>query len=368
MKQVLEWSLMGISMERILIALGLFIGFRILIRVGFPRYQRLLERIFARFQLKTFDQVNQAFRNPLKWILNIVNLYVSLRILLGAYYPAWEGIVPGGFDKGFRILGILIVTYALYQASKLLEDRIESATASHIQLEAKRAVNRMIGKVLQVILLMIGVSILLNEFGYELNTLVAGLGIGSLAVALAAQDTISNFVAGIFIIFDGHFDLGDIVRIGSEEGVVEEIKLRTTRIRTFEKEMIIVPNSVIANSAVYNFSRRDKRRVKYQLGVVYGTKAGTLKKIRADMEALIQAHPQVDEESVLVRFTEFGESSLNFLIAFFANSSEYGILMEVRESVNLEILGYLEKEGVEIAFPSQSVYFENPLIISDGKR
>lgn len=368
MKQVLEWSLMGISMERILIALGLFIGFRILIRVGFPRYQRLLERIFARFQLKTFDQVNQAFRNPLKWILNIVNLYVSLRILLGAYYPAWEGTVPDGFDKGFRILGILIVSYALYQASKLLEDRIESATASHIQLEAKGAVNRMIGKVLQVIILVISASILLNEFGYELNTLVAGLGIGSLAVALAAQDTIANFVAGIFIIFDGHFDLGDIVRIGSEEGVVEEIKLRTTRIRTFEKEMIIVPNSTIANSPVYNYSRRDKRRVKYQLGVVYGTKAITLKKIRAGMEALIQANPQVDEDTVMVRFTEFGDSSLNFLITFFADSSEYGTLMKVRETVNLEILSYLEKESVDIAFPSQSVYFENPLIISEEKR
>ncbi|BES65822.1 mechanosensitive ion channel family protein [Gottschalkiaceae bacterium SANA] len=368
MKQVLEWSLMGISMERILIALGVFIGFRILIRVGFPRYQRLLERIFSRFQLKTFDQVNQAFRNPVKWILNIVNLYVSFRIILGAHYPNWEGKVPAGLDKGVRIAGIMIVTYALVQASKLLEQRIESAAASHIQLEAKGAVNRMIGKILQVVILVISVSILLNEFGYNLNSLVAGLGIGSLAIALAAQDTISNFVAGIFIILDGHFDLGDIVRIGSEEGVVEEIKFRTTRIRTFEKEMIIMPNSNIANSPVYNYSRRQQRRVKYQLGVVYGTKAETLKKIQGGMKDLIQAHPQVDENSVMVRFTEFGDSSLNFLITYFADSSEYGTLMEVRETVNLEILNYLEKEGVGIAFPSQSVYFENPLIISDEKR
>lgn len=368
MKQVLEWSLMGISMERFLIALGVFIGFRILIRVGLPRYQHLLERIFARFRLETFDQVNQAFRNPLKWMLNIVNLYVTFRIVLGAYYPEWVGTVPDGSDKIFRIAGILIVTYALYQASKLLEQRIESATASHIQMEAKGAVNRMIGKVLQVVILVISASILLNEFGYNLNTLVAGLGIGSLAIALAAQDTIANFVAGIFIILDGHFDLGDIVRIGSEEGVVEEIKFRTTRIRTFEKEMIIMPNSNIANSPVYNYSRRKQRRVKYQLGVVYGTKAETLKKIQAGMKEMIQAHPQVDENSVMVRFAEFGDSSLNFIITYFADSSEYGTLMEVREAVNLEILSYLEKEGVEMAFPSQSVYFENPLIISDEKR
>ncbi len=368
MKQVLEWSVLGISMERMLIALFIFIGFRIIIRFGFPRYQRLLEKIFAKFQLKTFDQVNQAFRNPLKWILNLVNLYVAIRIVVGAHYPAWEGVVPDGLDKTFRVIGIIIVTYALYQASKLLEHQIESATANHIQMEAKGAVNRMIGKVLQVVILVISASIILNEFGYELNTLVAGLGIGSLAVALAAQDTIANFVAGTFIIFDGHFDLGDIVRIGSEEGVVEEIKLRTTRIRTFEKEMIIVPNSTIANSPVYNFSRRNQRRVKYQLGVVYGTKASTLKKIRAGMEALIQAHPQVDENSVMVRFTEFGDSSLNFQITFFADSAEYGMLMEIREAVNLELLSYLEKEGVGIAFPSQSIYFENPLIISDEKR
>jgi MscS family membrane protein len=368
MEQFLNFQLLGISMERLVLALVVFIGFRILIRVGFPRYQRLLERIFARFQLKTFDQVNQAFRNPLKWMLNILNLYVSFRIVLGAYYSAWEGTVPNGFDKGFRIVGILIVTYALIQASKLLEHRIESATANHIQLEAKGAVNRMIGKAFQVVIMVISVSIILNEFGYDLNTLVAGLGIGSLAIALAAQDTISNFIAGVFIIFDGQFDLGDIVRVGSEEGVVEEIKLRTTRIRTFEKEMIIVPNSTIANSPVYNFSRRNQRRVKYQLGVVYGTKANVLKNIRAGMESLIQANPQVDEDSVMVRFTEFGDSSLNFMITYFADSSEYGTLMQVRETVNLEILSYLEKEGVEIAFPSQSVYFENPLIISNEKR
>lgn len=368
MEQILNWHFMEISIQRIAIALAVFLVFRILIRVGFPRYQRLLEKIFSRFQLKTFDQVNQAFRNPLKWMLNVLNLYLAIRILFGAYYLPWEGTFPLWVDKGFRVAGIIIVAYACFQASKLLENRIESATASHIQIEAKGAVNRMIGKVLQVVVLVIAGSVLLKEFGYDLNTLVAGLGIGSLAVALAAQDTIANFVAGIFIILDGHFDLGDIVRIGSEEGVVEEIKFRTTRIRTFEKEMIIVPNSNIANSPVYNYSRRDKRRVKYQLGVVYGTGAETLKRIRDGMEALIKAHAQVDENSVMVRFTEFGESSLNFLITYFADSSEYGTLMEVREDLNLQILSYLETEDVGIAFPSQSVYFENPLIISEKTR
>ena len=368
MEQILNFQFWGISMERLLIALAVFIGFRILIRVGLPRYQLLLEKIFARFRLKTFDQVNQAFRNPLKWILNLVNLYVAIRIVFGAHYPAWDGAVPDGLDKAFRVIGIVIVTYALMQASKLLEHQIESVAANHIQLEATAAINRMFGKALQVVVMVISISILLNEFGYELNTLVAGLGIGSLAVALAAQDTISNFIAGIFLIFDGQFDLGDIVRVNSEEGVVEEIKLRTTRIRTFEKEIIIIPNSTISNSAIYNFSRRKQRRVKYQLGVAYGTKASTLKKVRTGMMELIQAHPQVDEASVMVRFTEFGDSSLNFLIMYFADSSEYGVLMEVRETVNLEILTYLEEEGVEIAFPSQSVYFENPLIISNEKR
>jgi len=368
MSELLDMNIAGISMGRVIMALAIFIGFRIVIRVGFPRYQRMLERIFSRFGLKTFDQVNQAFKTPVKWLLNLLNLYLSARILLSAYFVDWTGTVPAVIDKGFRVAGILAVAYACYQASKLLEHRIESATASHIQMEAKGAVNRMIGKVLKVVVLVIAGSVLLKEFGYDLNTLVAGLGIGSLAVALAAQDTIANFVAGVFIVLDGHFDLGDIVRIGSEEGVVEEIKFRTTRIRTFEKEMIIMPNSNIANSPVYNYSRRDKRRVKYELGVVYGTKAETLKRIREGMEALIKAHPQVDENSVMVRFKEFGDSSLNFLITYFADSSEYGTLMEVREDLNLKILSYLEEEGVGIAFPSQSLYFENPLIISEKTR
>ncbi|MBD3320196.1 MAG: mechanosensitive ion channel [Chitinivibrionales bacterium] len=211
-------------------------------------------------------------------------------------------------------------------------------------------------KAIKVFIIILGSVYIIQSLGYSVSGLIAGLGIGGLAVAMAAKDTLANFFGSIMILADRPFKKDDWIKVGDNEGVVEEIGFRSTRIRTFPKTLISVPNSIIANEPIDNHSRMPKRRVKMTVGVTYDTTAEQMETAVKGIEQLLKAHVGVNQEFMMVKFTDFGASSLDILVYYFTGTTDWQEHLAVRQEINLSIMRYLEGMGLSIAFPTQTVH------------
>ena len=214
----------------------------------------------------------------------------------------------------------------------------------------------------------ISASIIAQEWGYDVNGFVAGLGIGGLAFALAAQDSLSNFFGGIVIILDKPFSIGDWILTPNVEGTVEDINFRSTKVRTFAHALVTVPNATLAKNPITNWSKMGRRRITFNLGVTYTTPKEKLAKCVAGIETMLRTHEEIHPETIFVTFDSFNSSSLHIFIYCFTNTTAWGEFLKVKENVNFKILEILEQEGVSVAFPSRSVYFQNQLPEADEKK
>ena len=185
------------------------------------------------------------------------------------------------------------------------------------------------------------------------------LGLGGLEFALAAKDLAANIFAGIFIILDKPFFVGDWIINGTLEGTIEGISFRTTKIRTFDQASITVPNSKLANEPVTNFSRRNKRRVNFNLAISYGTSREKLEICVKKIRNMIESHPQINKEDFYIRFDKFNVSSLNIFIYFFIDTSQLSEYLKTKENINFNIMDILQQEGVSMALSSTSIYVES---------
>ncbi len=196
----------------------------------------------------------------------------------------------------------------------------------------------------------------IQNMGYSISGLLASLGIGGLAVALAARETLSNVFGSLMIIIDRPFNVGDWIKTGDLEGTVEEVGFRSTRIRTFAKTLITVPNNVVASQSIDNFSRMPKRRVMLTVGVTYHTTPAQMREAVSSIRELLENHDAVDPEFMLVNFTDFGASSLDILVYCFTKTTVWAEYLAARQDICLQIMDTLENLGLEIAFPSRSIY------------
>ncbi len=214
-------------------------------------------------------------------------------------------------------------------------------------------------KSIKAFVLVVGIVAILQDWGINVSAFIASLGIGGLAFALAAKDTAANLFGGLTILADQSLKIGDWVKVGSVEGTVEDIGLRTTKIRTFEKSLIVMPNQTIANSPIENYSRRGQRRIKLRIGVTYDTPRETLQKIVKDITDMLRNHPKIaQEQTLLVRFDEFGDSALGIFIYTFVSSAVWSEYLEAKEDIYLKIMQIVENNNAQFAFPSQSIYIE----------
>jgi MscS family membrane protein len=204
-----------------------------------------------------------------------------------------------------------------------------------------------------------------QNLGYSIAGIVASLGLGGAALALASQDTLANLFGSFMILVDKPFAVGDWIKGSGFEGVVEQIGFRSTRIRTFGKTIENIPNNMLANVKVENMDRRkdpglNVRRIKMTLGVTYATSADQMEQALENIREILRDDPGVAQgQTILVRFTDFGDSALDIFLYYFADSADWDYYLGVRERVNLKIMRMLEGMGLEIAFPSRSVYIES---------
>ncbi|KYJ86302.1 mechanosensitive ion channel family protein [Sulfurovum riftiae] len=323
----------------------------LLLRKAFTRIVLVLLQNFAKNSNTYYDdRVISALKEPVRFAFIVVALHVFFLLI----YKETDFIV--------NILDTLIIYtlfWAILSVTEALRGLIYKATAQ-FNKDLSKEMGNFILTILKILIGGIGLGAMLKVWGVNVTALVASLGLGGLAFALAAKDTASNLFGSFALLADKSIRIGEWVKIGSVEGVVEDVGMRTTKIRSFQKSLITVPNQVVANTPIENFSRRGIRRIKMTIGLTYGTTSEQITQIIADIKSMLQNHEGIaQDESLMVNFNDFGDSSLNIFIYTFAHTANWAKYLDIREDIHLKIMKIVEENGSSFAFPSQSVYVES---------
>lgn len=214
------------------------------------------------------------------------------------------------------------------------------------------------GRILKVAILALCALALLAHFGFSVATLVAGLGLGGLAIGLAAQKTLENVFGAVSLALDRPLRAGDYVKVGDHLGTVETIGLRSTTLRTLDRTVVSIPNGDLANTRIENFALRDRMRLSCTVGLVYSTPPSAIRVIRDGLEKVLRDHPKIWPDNVQVRLVAFGASSLDLEVMAWFLTSEWTEFWQIREEVMLSFMQVVEAGGSSFAFPSQSLYVE----------
>ncbi|MBS4538873.1 mechanosensitive ion channel family protein [Clostridium sp. D2Q-11] len=341
-----------------LIELGIALGIFMLFLISSSIITRMIFKVGDIFAKKSKtgldDDMLIAFKKPVRVLVILLGLYIAL-----IYLPFSKG-TEDNITLLFRVSIIVLITWGLYNLAgtyEVLYDKL----GTKLNFRSQKILKPFISKVIRIIIIAISIAIIAEEFGYSISAFVAGLGIGGIAIAMAAKDTLANVFGGIAILMDKPFDIGDWIVASGVEGVVENINFRSTKVRTFEKAIVSIPNSKMSEEAITNFSRRGIRRVRFYLGIVYSTSSDKIQMVVKKINDMLVEHPDVDNEIILSNFEVFNTSSLDILIQYYAKTSDYQEYLSVKENVNFKIMDILEEENVEVAFPSTSIYFEDNL-------
>ncbi|GAB2797541.1 mechanosensitive ion channel family protein [Rhabdobacter roseus] len=204
--------------------------------------------------------------------------------------------------------------------------------------------------------LTIGFIMLGQVFEVDVLTLVTSLGIGGLAIALAARETLENLFASFALMLDRPFTVGDSINAGGIEGSVESVGFRSTRLRTFDGSLVTMPNRLLTSQSLDNLTQRRLRRAKFIIRLAYQTSLESIRGIVQEIQGFIDEHPDTQKEPGVVRFDSFGESSLDIMIIFFVETQQIREFNRIKEEVNLKIIEIVEKQGAKFAFPSRELY------------
>ncbi len=216
-------------------------------------------------------------------------------------------------------------------------------------------------KTLKVLSIVLGVLIAMQNFGINVMSILAGLGLGGLALALAAQDTAANLFGSITILFDNPFKIGDHIKVGDSEGIVEEIGFRSTRIRTPYNSLVTIPNSTVAKEKIDNLGERPSRRIRQILGVHYDTPVEKIMQFCEGIRYIILQEEKVQRDNVIVHFYNYNASSLDILVSFHLMTKDGNEEVKRQEAIFCDILNLSKKMGVEFAYPTQTVYLHKNL-------
>lgn len=328
----------------------------ILFKSIFSKYIiKLLSKLTSKTKGNYDDNMIIAFEKPTKYFIILLGFYLSLKYGLTSF-----NITINTLNKIFSSGVIIIVAWGFYNLTSQYSFLFEKIKTK-VGINVDNIIFPFISKSLRIIIIALTITIVADKWGYNIQGFITGIGLSGLAIALAAQDAAKNMIAGLVLIVDRPFKIGDWISYSEVEGIVEDINFRSTKIRTFGQEIITVPNSNLINDPVTNHTRRNRRKITFNLGVTYNTPKGKLKICVDRIKEMLLEHSGVYKESLMVTFDKFNDSSLDIFIYFFANTIDWSEYLTIKQDVNFKILDILEEEGVGVAFPSSSIYFENEL-------
>ncbi|MBD3235499.1 MAG: mechanosensitive ion channel [Candidatus Eisenbacteria bacterium] len=348
-----ETTVAGLPLDRLILSFLVILFSLILKRVIGGLVLRRLAKLAVRTRSRLDDLLCEAVRRPLEAMIVLIGLWIAIGLLALPSEPA-------NLRRFAHVAMLVALTcviawllFRLVDAFGSFFERVAAETDSKID----DALVPLFRKALKVFISVIGIVVIIQNLGYSISGILAGLGIGGLALALAAKDTLANVFGAIAILFDRPFAVGDWVRGPDFEGVIENVGFRSTRIRTFPKTLVTVPNSQLVNMVVDNQQQMPIRRMDVEVGVTYATSATQMRQALAELERIVCSTEGIVEEGIALRFVDFGASSLVIRIRCFTSETGYDAHSLVRQELLLRIMDKLEELGLEIAFPSQTVYF-----------
>lgn len=348
--------------RQLVVAFGIVLASLVARRIVRFFLDRAAKRIAQRTVTQVDDLLLQAIEKPLEVTVVILGLFAAVFSLT----PPPR--IREWLESVFWIPFSLIIAWVMFRGVSVLSHILRRWTARTDTTLDDQLVP-LIERAAKIVVWILAILMVLQNMGYSISGLIAGLGVGGLAVALAAQKTLSDVFGSIMLLVDRPFVLGDWVQSPDKEieGIIERIGFRSTRIRTFEQTVVSIPNSRLADFVINNISQRPARRVWITVGVTYDTTVDQMREAVSRIDRLLRTHPEVDQKStILVNFTDFGDSSLNIMVYYFANTIVWAEYLRIRETINLSIMEILEDLGLTIAFPTRTVYLHTPKPDHDG--
>lgn len=305
---------------------------------------RSLERVTERTKTELDDALVAVVQTVKPPFYTFISFYVALRYLNIA------GIAE-------RVINVVLIVWLVYQVVLALQIFIEfyiKRRMSRADDKRSQSVIQVVHSLLSIVLWAVAALFILSNLGVNVTSLIAGLGIGGIAVALAAQNILGDLFGSLAIYFDKPFEPGDFVIVGSHKGTVQTVGIKTTRIKSVGGEEIVIPNKDMTGGALQNMGRMKERRVLFNFGVTYETASSGLKKIPGMVKEIIKEQEETKFDRV--HFNEFGDSALMFEVVYHIKSKEYKVYMDTHQKVLLNIKKRFEEEGIEMAYPTRMVY------------
>jgi MscS family membrane protein len=334
---VMDW---GISL---LIILGAVVAGKIIYWI----FGNIVKKLTSKTKTKIDDIIIDMVEEPVVLALTIVGLWYGLHRL--AFPENW-------YDFMGKVYHVLIAVNITWLVARLVDAIIEEYVAPLTQKTESDLDDQIIPivrKGLRSVIWILGVIVALNNAGYDVGALIAGLGIGGLALAMAAKDSVSNIFGGVMIFTDKPFQVGDRIKVNGFDGTITEVGIRTSRMRTLEGRLVTIPNSQFTGNMVENVSAEPNRKVVLNLGLTYDMSAEQMEKAISLLKEIATNNKDV-EDDVSVSFNAFGDFSLGLLYIYYIKKGSD--ILDTQTAINLDILKKFGENGLDMAFPTQTIY------------
>jgi small-conductance mechanosensitive channel len=342
-QEILNYSLWGNSVQDYLIAIAVFAVAVIIFRIIKYGVLRRLRSIAERTNTEIDDLLVKVVDN-IRW-----PFYVFFATVIAINFIQVNNLVNVFFTYATPIVVVFIVARSLqqfvdYGMQKLVKDKKQ---------ETEGSVARVLGRIFRGVLWALAFVYIISLFGINVTTVVASIGVIGIVLGFGLQHILSDIFASFSIFFDKPFEVGDFIIVGDNLGVVKNIGIRSTRIQSLWGHEVIISNKELTSTRINNYKKLERRRVQFNFGVVYDTSAEKLEKISEITEEIVDKIELTELDRV--HFKEYSDYSLEFEVVYYINSPDYNIYMDIQQEINLSLKKRFEKEGIQFAYPTQTV-------------
>jgi len=354
LEQKLGQKIVGISAWQFLAAFLVILTGLVIKHVLVNIIEKKIDNFVAKTEAEWDNLLFDAISKPVNAFIMIGAIHVAVFLLVFNL----ENFPIAFIGKSYTVLLGIILIWGVYRLvdvaahylDELVADKDEGLKGQFVPL---------IKKALRILVIIVGGLTVLATIGVNITGLAALLSVGALAFSMGAKDSVANLVGTVNILSDRPYKVGDWITVGSGiDGDVEEIGFRSTKIRMFDKTLMTVPNGTLATETIKNWSRMPKRRIKMTIGLTYDASPKQMREALKRIETILKEDKGVDQDYMLVQFTDFGPSSLDVFLYYFSKSTVWKEYLETRERVNLKIMECLEEMGLEFAFPTQTMHLK----------
>lgn len=347
MMEYLSKEFYGNSIENWLISSGIIIGALILAKILYWIIGKFVKKAAAKTKTDLDDILVDKLEEPIVYGIVIIGFYWAFQRL------HFTDAVDNFFSHVFVVIFTLNITWLFARVIDAMIEEYIVPVVNKSESDLDDQLLPILRKAIRATIWILGIIVGLNNAGFDVAALIAGLGIGGLALALAAQDTVKNIFGGVMVFIDKPFQIKDRIKVNGLDGTVEEMGVRTTRLRTLEGRLVTIPNGQFSDNAIENVTLEPSRKVVNTLGLTYETSPDDMEKAMEFLKEIVKNNPKVEDDA-LISFNSWGDFSMGILFIYYIKSPDD--ILSAQTEINMAILRKFNEAGLEFAYPTQMVY------------